>query len=71
MKVKDLYPVISPFLDIQIGDSKMDAPLTSLTYLADSGCEVGNYEESEIYALIPRVNKEGTAYLAILIENQA
>lgn len=49
----------------------MDAPLTSLSYLADSGCEVGNYEESEIYALIPRVDKEGMAYLAILIENKA
>jgi len=71
MKVKDLYPVISPYLDIQIGDSKMDDPLTSLSYLADSGCEVGNYEESEIYALIPRVDKEGKAYLAILIENKA
>jgi len=40
MKVKDLYPVISPYLDIQIGDSKRDVALTSLSYLADSGCEV-------------------------------
>lgn len=71
MKVKDLYPVISPFLDIQIGDSKMDAPLTSLSYLADGGCEVEYYEESEIYALIPRIDKEGNAYLAVLIEHEA
>lgn len=71
MKVKDLYPVISPYLDIQIGDSKMDAPLTSLSYLADSGCEVGDYGEYEIYALIPRIDKDGNAYLAILIEHEA
>jgi hypothetical protein len=71
MKVKDLYPVISPFLDIQIVDSKMDTPLTSLSYLADSGCEVDSYADYDIYALIPRIDKDGNAYLAILIENKA
>ena len=71
MKVKDLYPVISPYLDIQIGDSKMDTPLTSLSYLADSGCEVDNYADYEVYALIPRIDKDGDAYLAIMVENQA
>lgn len=71
MKVKDLYPVISPYLDIQIGDSKRDVPLTSLSYLADSNCEVDGYEDYEVYALIPKVNKEGIAYLAIMIENKA
>lgn len=69
MKVKDLYPVISPFLDIQIGDSKMDTPLTSLSYLADSGCEVDSYADYEVYALIPRIDKDGDAYLAIMVEN--
>lgn len=70
MKVKDLYPVISPFLDIQIGDSKLDTPLTSKSYLADSGCEVDSYEDYDIYALIPRIDKDGNAYLAILVENK-
>jgi hypothetical protein len=71
MKVKDLYSVISPYLDIQIGDSKMDTPLTSLSYLADSGCEVDNYADYEVYALIPRIDKDGSAYLAIMVENKA
>lgn len=71
MKVKNLYPVISPYLDIQIGDSKLDAPLTSKTYLADSGCGVDDYEDHDIYALIPRIDKNGKAYLAIMIENEA
>ena len=71
MKVRDLYPVISPFLDIQIFDSKLDTPLTSKSYLADSHCEVDYYEECNIYALIPRIDKDGNAYLAILIEHEA
>lgn len=71
MKVKDLYPVISPYLDIQIGDSKLDALLTSKSYLADSGCGVDDYEDYDIYALIPRIDKDGNAYLAILIEHEA
>ena len=70
MKVKDLYPVISPYLDIQIGDSKLDAPLTSKSYLADSGCDVESYEDFDIYALIPRIDKGGKAYLAIMIESK-
>jgi len=71
MKVKDLYPVISPYLDIQIGDSKLDTPLTSKSYLADSGCEIDDYGDYDIYALIPKIDKDGNAYLAIMIENQA
>ena len=71
MKIKDLYPVISPYLDIQIGDSKLDTPLTSKSYLADSGCETDNYADYDIYALIPRIDKDGNAYLAILVENKA
>ena len=71
MKVKDLYPVISPYLDIQIGDSKLDALLTSKSYLADSGCEIDDYADHDVYALIPRIDKNGKAYLAILIENKA
>ena len=71
MKVKDLYPVISPYLDIQIGDSKRNVALTSLSYLADSGCEVDSYADYEVYALIPRIDKDGNAYLAILIEHEA
>ena len=71
MKVKDLYQVVSPYLDMQIGDSKMAGPLTSESYLADSGCEIDNYADYDIYALIPRIDKEGNAYLAILIETKA
>ena len=71
MKVKDLYPVISPYLDIQIGDSKMDGALTSKSYLADSGCETDNYADYDIYALVPRIGKDGDAYLAIMVENKA
>ena len=71
MKVKDLYPVISPYLDIQIGDSKRDVALTSLSYLADSGCEIDSYADYEVYALIPRISKDGDAYLAIMIESKA
>ena len=71
MKVKDLYPVISPYLDIQIGESKTDRPLTNKTWLANSNCEISTYEDEDIYALIPRIDKEGNAYLAILIETKA
>ena len=71
MKVKDLYPVISPYLDIQIGDSKRDVALTSLSYLADSGCEIDSYADCEVYALIPRISKDGNPYLAVMIENGA
>ena len=71
MKVKDLYQVVSPYLDMQIGDSKMAKPLTSKSYLADSGCEIDNYADYDVYALIPRIDKEGNAYLAILIETKA
>ena len=71
MKVKDLYKVISPYLDIQIGDSKSCEPLISKTYLADSGCEISTYENEDIYAIIPKIDKRGKAYLAILIETKA
>ena len=71
MKVKDLYQVVSPYLDMQIGDSKIAEPLTSKSYLADSGCEIDNYADYDIYALIPRIDKEGNTYLAILIETKA
>jgi hypothetical protein len=71
MKVKELYPVISPYLDIQIGDSKLDGPITPVSYLADSGCEINNYANYDIYALIPKIDNDGNAYLAILVENKA
>lgn len=72
MKVKDLYPVISPFLDIQISDSKLaDRALTTMSYLAESDCEIDSYADDEVYALIPRISKDGDAYLAVLIENKA
>ena len=72
MKVKDLYSVISPYLDIQISDSKLaDRALTAVSYLAESNCEIDSYADYDIYALIPRISKEGDAYLAILIENKA
>lgn len=70
MKVKDLYSVISPFLDIQIGDSKRDVPLTHKSYLADSGCDIESYEDDDIYALIPKIDKDGEPYLAIMIESK-
>lgn len=68
MKVKDLYPVLFPQTNIQIGDSKTDRPLTNKTWLAISRCEISTYEDEDIYALIPRVDKSGNAYLAILIK---
>ncbi len=72
MKVKDLYPVISPYLDVQIADSKLaDRALTTMSYLAESRCEIDSYADYEVYALIPRISKEGDAYLAIMIENKA
>ena len=71
MKIKDLFPVISPYLDIQLGDSKLDGPITPVSYLADSGCEVDNYADYEVYALIPKIDNNGNAYLAILIEHEA
>ena len=72
MKVKDLYPVISPYLDIQISDSKLaDRALTAVSYLAESNCEIDNFADYEVYALIPMISKDGDAYLAIMIENKA
>jgi len=71
MKVKDLYSAISPYLDIQIGDSKLDTPLTSKSYLADSGCRIDDYGDYDIYALIPKIDKDGNPYLAVMIENGA
>ena len=71
MKVKDLYQVVSPYLDMQIGDSKSDRPLTDKTWLTNSNCEISTYEDYDIYALIPRIDKDGNAYLAILIETTA
>lgn len=67
MKVKDLYNVISPFQNLQIADSKTAEPLTFVSYIADSGCEITNYEEYEIYGIAPKKDKEGDLYLAILI----
>lgn len=67
MKVKDLYNVISPLQDLQLFDSKSGNALTSLDYIADSGCEISNYEEYEIYGIAPKKDKEGNLYLAILI----
>ena len=71
MKVKDLYPVISPYLDIQIVDSKLDGPITPVSYLADSICEISSYADYDIYVLIPKIDNNGNAYLAILIEHEA
>lgn len=71
MKVKDLYQVVSPYLDMQIGDSKSDRPLTNKTWLANSNCEISTYEDEDIYAIIPKIDKDGNAYLAILIEAKA
>ena len=71
MKVKDLYQVVSPYLDMQIGDSKSDRPLTNKTWLANSNCEISTYEDYDIYAIIPRIDKDGNAYIAILIETKA
>jgi len=66
--VKELYNIVSPYLDMQIGDSKTGEPLTCVDYLADSRCELYNYEEYDVYGITPKVNKEGKPYLAILVE---
>ena len=68
MTVKDLCKTISPLQNIQIGDSKTGEPLTYVTYLADSSCEVWDYGDSEVYGIAPKVDKDGKPYLAILIE---
>ena len=71
MKVKDLCGVISPFQNIQIWDSKTAEAETCVSYLADSGCEVMNYENDEVYSIAPKVDKNGAPYLAILVEMKA
>ena len=68
MKVKDLYDVLSPYQNIQFGDSKTGEPLTYVSYIADSGCEITSYEDYEVYGIAPKVDKEGKTYLAILMD---
>ena len=68
MKVKELLDLISPFQDIQFGDSKTGEPLTHVDYLADSGCEASSYEENDVYGIAPKIAKNGEPYLAILME---
>jgi hypothetical protein len=71
MTVKELFNTVSPFLDMQICDSKTGEPLTGVDYLANSGCDLCTYEEDDIYGIAPKVNKDGKLYLAILIEVEA
>jgi len=68
MKVKDLYNVISPFQGLQLFDSKTGDALTSLDYIADSGCEIDSYEDYEIYGIAPKMSSGQKTYLAIMIE---
>lgn len=69
MKVKSLYQVVSPLVEVQIGDSKTMKPLTNKTSFGNG--EISAYENEDIYAIIPRKDKDGIPYLAILIETKA
>ena len=69
MTVKELCNVLSPFQNIQVGDSKTGEPMTYVNYLADSSCEVeGSYGDYDVYGIAPKIDKEGKPFLAILVE---
>ena len=67
MKVKDLYNILSPFQNFQLGDSKTGEPLTYVNYIADSACEIDNYMDYDVYGITSKVDKEGNPYLVILL----
>ena len=71
MQVKELLNVLSPFQNIQFGDSKTGEPLTYVSYLADSSCEADSYADNTLYGVAPKIDKEGQPYLAILVELHA
>ena len=72
MKVKELCNILSPFQEIQVFDSKTGEPVGSLSYLADSRCDVyDSYGDDDVYGIAPKVNSEGESYLAILVELKA
>ena len=67
--VKYLCNILSPFQNIQIGDSKTGKGLTYISYLADSGCEaVTVYGDYYVYGISPQIDKDGEPFLMILIE---
>lgn len=68
MKLKDLIELLSPYQDIQLGDSKTGEPLNTMSYIADSACDIVSYEDYDVYGIAPKVNQKGEAYLAILLE---
>lgn len=69
MTVKELCKVISPYLSIQVGDSKTSAPIGCITYLADGDCNIEEvYGDYEVYAVAPKIDNDNEPFLAILLE---
>ena len=68
LTLKDLYSILSPFQNFQIGDSRTGEPLTGVDYLADSSCEAESCEDYRIHGIAPKIDKDGNPYLAILVE---
>ena len=72
MKVKDLYPVLSIFQDIQVRSARTAEPMGNKSYLDDEGCcDLGTYEEDTVYGIEPKIDEEGKPYLAILVDLNA
>ncbi len=63
MKVKDLYQILAPCILVQIGDNK--GPITNNTMF--EYIKKNKYGDSVISELIPRIDKRGFPYLAIII----
>jgi len=64
MIVKELYDALSPYQEIQIGDSKTGEPITYVSYRQD----VCKYDRNKVYGIAPKVDKKGKPFLAILVE---
>ncbi len=68
LTIKDLYSVLSPIQNFQIGDAQTGEPLTAVDYLSDSGCEADAYDDYEISGIAPKIDKDGDPYLAIYVK---
>lgn len=69
MKVDELAAIISPVQDVQVFDSRTMEPLTGCNYMADSACEAFScYGDTDIYAIAPKISKDGNCYIAIIVE---
>ena len=64
MIVKELYDALSPYQEIQIGDSKTGEPITYVSYRQG----VCKYDRNKVYGIAPKVDKKGKPFLAILVE---